>query len=322
MQSSVNPPGNPPETRQASAAADAAPRRPQVPDTVAVKRHYGRWIAVVVLAAIALGAVKSLAQNPQLEWGVVGQFLFDGQILEGLGQTLLLSVVSMLVASAIGLVFGFFRLSQNPVLRTLGALYVWVFRSVPALIQILFWGNLALFAPRLGIGIPGTGWSLVSASTNDVLSPFAASIVALSIANGAYLAEIIRSGLLSVDEGQHLASSALGLTWWQAQRKVILPQALRVMIPPAGNQFITLLKETSLVSVIAGGDILSHAENISGYNLRTVELLIVAAIWYLLVTSAATVGQNVIERRTGRGAAQLRRKAKAGPVETTKEASL
>ncbi|HKU10499.1 MAG TPA: ABC transporter permease subunit, partial [Sinomonas sp.] len=124
------------------------------------------------------------------------------------------------------------------------------------------------------------------------------------------------------DEGQHLASSALGLTWWQAQRKVILPQALRVMIPPAGNQFITLLKETSLVSVIAGGDILSHAENISGYNLRTVELLIVAAIWYLLVTSAATLGQNIVERRTARGAGQKLRKAKAEAAQTPKEASL
>ncbi|NUP75474.1 MAG: amino acid ABC transporter permease [Sinomonas sp.] len=303
MQSSVNRPETP------IAAPGRSPRL-DVPDTVAVKRHYGRWLAVVVLAAIAFGAVKSLAQNPQLEWNVVGQFLFDGLVLEGLGQTVILAVLSMIGATAIGLLFGFFRLSANPVLSTLGSLYVWVFRSVPALIQILFWGNLALFAPRLGLGIPGTGWTLVSAPTNDVLSPFAASIVALSIANGAYLAEIIRSGLLSVDQGQHLASSALGLTWWQAQRKVILPQALRVMIPPAGNQFITLLKETSLVSVIAGGDILSKAENISGYNLRTIELLIVAAIWYLLVTSAATLGQNIIERRTARALRQQKRKAR------------
>ncbi|MEZ2390294.1 amino acid ABC transporter permease [bacterium RCC_150] len=303
--------------------AAAMPADSEVPDTVAVKRHYGRWVAVVVLAAIALGVANSLAQNPQLEWDVVGQYLFDGLILEGLGQTVVLALVSMLAATAIGLIFGFFRLSTNPVLRTLGSLYVWVFRSVPALIQILFWGNLALFAPRLGLGIPGTGWSLVSAPTNDVLSPFAASIVALALANGAYLAEIIRSGLLSVDEGQHLASSALGLTWWQTQRKVILPQALRVMVPPAGNQFITLLKETSLVSVIAGGDILSKAENISGYNLRTIELLIVAAVWYLLVTSAATLGQTIIERRTARGLTQKKRKAKAvEPATNGKEASL
>lgn len=305
MQSSVNRPDSPP------AAPPAGASRVQVPDTVAVKKHYGRWLAVAVLVAIALGVVKSLAQNPQLEWEVVGQYLFDGLVLEGLGETVVLAVLSMIGATVIGLLFGFFRLSTNPVLRTLGSLYVWVFRSVPALIQILFWGNLALFAPRLGLGIPGTGWTLVSAPTNDVLSPFAASIVALSIANGAYLAEIIRSGLLSVDEGQHLASSALGLTWWQAQRKVILPQALRVMIPPAGNQFITLLKETSLVSVIAGGDILSKAENISGYNLRTIELLIVAAVWYLLVTSAATLGQTIIERRTARAQRQQKRKARA-----------
>ena len=316
MRSSANPSYKP-------APATPAASHLEVPDVVSVKRHYGRWIAVAVLAALALGAVKSLAQNPQLEWNVVGQYLLDGQILEGLGQTVLLSLVSMLGATVIGLVFGFFRLSTNPVLRTLGSLYVWVFRSVPALIQILFWGNLALFAPRLGLGIPGTGWSIVSAPTNDILSPFAASILALSLANGAYLAEVIRSGLLSVDEGQHLASSALGLTWWQAQRKVILPQALRVMIPPAGNQFITLLKETSLVSVIAGGDILSKAENISGYNLRTVELLVVAAVWYLLVTSAATLGQTIIERRTARGAGQQKRKARTAQSATNgTEASL
>ncbi|UKD57076.1 amino acid ABC transporter permease [Amycolatopsis sp. FU40] len=292
--------------------AASPPAAAAVPDTVARKRHYGRWLSAAVLAAIAALVVKSLAQNPQLDWSVVGRYLADGLILNGLGQTLVLSVVAMLGATAIGLVFGFFRLSKNPVLGVLGNLYVWVFRSVPALIQILFWGNLALFAPHLTLGIPGTSW-VVSAPTNDVLSPFAASIIALSLANGAYLAEIIRSGLLSVEEGQHLAASAVGLTWWQAQRKVILPQALRVMIPPAGNQFITLLKETSLVSVIAGGDILSKAENISGYNLRTIELLIVAAIWYLLVTSAATAGQNVLERRMARGANQRKRKPRSAP---------
>lgn len=322
MQTSINQPDDPATGARVHTSVDVGTPPAAVPDVVAVKRHYGRWVTVAILAAIAAGAVKSLAENPQLEWDVVGQYLFDGLILEGLGQTVVLALLSMVGATAIGLVFGFFRLSKNPVLGTIGSLYVWVFRSVPALIQILFWGNLALFAPRLGVGIPGTGWSLISAPTNDVLSPFAASIVALSIANGAYLAEIIRAGLLSVDEGQRLASSALGLTWWQAQRKVILPQALRVMIPPAGNQFITLLKETSLVSVIAGGDILSKAENIAGYNLRTIELLVVAAIWYLLVTSAATLGQNILERRTARGQMQQKRKKKPAAAVDMKEASL
>ncbi|MCQ9163739.1 amino acid ABC transporter permease [Arthrobacter sp. STN4] len=271
-----------------------------VPDAVAVHHHYGRWVAVLVIIALGANVARSLAANPQLEWSVVGRFLFDGTILEGLGRTLVLAVISMIGAAIVGLVCGFFRLSTNPVLRLLGQLYVWIFRSVPTLIQILFWGNLALFAPRLGLGIPGTNWTLFSVPTNDALSPFTASILALALANGAYLAEIIRSGILSVDEGQRLAASALGLTWWQLQRKVILPQALQVMIPPSGNQFITLLKETSLVSVIAGGDILSQAENISGYNLRTIELLIVAAIWYLIITSAATGCQTVLERRLSR----------------------
>lgn len=305
MQTSMN------EREQHVAASP--PAAAAVPDTVARKRHYGRWLSAAVLAAIAALVVKSLAQNPQLDWSVVGRYLADGLILNGLGQTLVLSVVAMLGATAIGLVFGFFRLSKNPVLGVLGNLYVWVFRSVPALIQILFWGNLALFAPHLTLGIPGTSW-VVSAPTNDVLSPFAASIIALSLANGAYLAEIIRSGLLSVEEGQHLAASAVGLTWWQAQRKVILPQALRVMIPPASTTSSSRCSRKPRWSRSSPhGDILSKAENISGYNLRTIELLIVAAIWYLLVTSAATAGQNVLERRMARGANQRKRKPRSAP---------
>lgn len=299
-----------------SSAAQAGASE-QFPDEVARRRHVGRWTAAVVLVLLALGVARSLATNPRLEWAVVGRYLFDPLILNGLLQTLELAVLAMVVSLAIGLVFGFFRVSANPVLAALGGLYVWVFRSIPALIQILFWGNLALFAPTLGLGIPGTGFSVLSVPTNSVVSPFGASVIALALANGAYIAEIVRSGILSVDEGQRLASSALGLTWFQTQRLVILPQAMRVMIPPVGNQFITLLKETSLVSVIAGGDILSQAESISGYNLRTIELLIVAAIWYLAVTSAATVLQAVLERRTARGRGTRRRTPRRQPGLTT-----
>lgn len=283
-----------------ASAATVAPAA-TIPDEVARDRRLGRWVSGVVMVALAVWVGRGLADNPQVKWNVVGRYLLDGQILVGLRLTLVLAVVSMACAIVIGVLAGFSHLSRNPVLSVPGRLYVWVFRSVPTLIQLLFWGNLALFLPHLTLRIPGTDLTLFSVDTNSVLSPFIASIVALAVANGAYLAEIVRSGILAVEEGQRMAASALGLNWWKTQRKVVLPQALRVMIPPAGNQFITLLKETSLISVIAGGDILTKAQNISGANLRTIELLIVAAIWYLAVTSAASVVQSFLESRAGRG---------------------
>ena len=279
------------------ATQETMPSRHPLPDTVALPHYYGRWASVAFIAVLLYLIIRSLANNQNLAWHVVGEYIFNWRILIGLRQTLLLSVVSMLLAMAVGVTFGFCRLSINPILRYGGTLYIWVFRSVPALIQILFWGNIALFAPVINIGIPGTNISFYSISTNDVISVFTASVIALTLANGCYLAEIVRSGILSVDDGQRVAARALGLGWWQTQRKVVLPQAIRIILPPTGNRFIGLLKETSLVSVIAGGDILGTAENISGINLRTIELLIVAAIWYLVVTSLSSLGQSIMERR-------------------------
>jgi polar amino acid transport system permease protein len=280
-----------------TATQETTPSRHPLPDTVALPHYYGRWATAACIAVLLYLIIRSLANNQNLAWHVVGEYIFNGQILIGLRQTLLLSVISMLLAIVVGIAFGFCRLSGNPILRYGGTLYIWVFRSVPALIQILFWGNIALFAPVITIGIPGTNISFYSVSTNDVISVFTASVIALTLANGCYLAEIVRSGILSVDDGQRVAARALGLGWWQTQRKVVLPQAVRIILPPTGNRFIGLLKETSLVSVIAGGDLLGTAENISGLNLRTIELLIVAAIWYLVVTSLSSLGQSVMERR-------------------------
>jgi polar amino acid transport system permease protein len=273
----------------------------EIPAVVSRPKHVGWWVSAGLVALVVVLVAESLASNPQMEWDVVARYFLDPYILEGLLHTLFLAVVSTIGSIALGVLFGFLGLSRNPVLRALSNVYVWIFRSVPTLIQILFWGNMALFVSKIQLGIPGTPLTLFSIPTNSLLTPLVASIMALVVANGAYFAEIVRSGILSVDDGYRRAAAALGLNWWQIQRKVVLPMGVRVMIPPSGNQFVTILKETTLVSVIGGGDLLNIVQTIYGNNFRTVELLIVATLWFLIVTSIAQVLQNALERRVGRG---------------------
>jgi len=186
------------------------------------------------------------------------------------------------------------RVSSSPILRLASAGYTWLVRGTPLLVQILIWGNLALLFEHIG-----------PFRTNDVLTPFVASVIALGLNEAAYMAEIVRGGILSVDRGQADASLALGMSRALAMRRIILPQALRVIVPPAGNQFISLLKATSLVSVIAGGDLLTAAENIASANLHTIELMLVATFWYLVLTTITSVAQHFAERRLARGSLAL-----------------
>lgn len=279
-----------------------APHGPQevpteaLPDQVAPRHHIGRWISGIAVLVILALVVRSLARNPNIEWSSVGEFLTADQILKGLQVTLLLAICSFALASVLGAVCAFGRLSRNPVLRWVCLGYIWIFRSVPAIVQILFWGNIALFVPTISLSIPG-GPTLFSVDSNTIFTTFVASLVALTVANGAYMAEIVRSGILSVDKGQQEAARALGLTWWSIQRRITLPQALKVMIPEAGSRYISILKETALVSVIAGGDLLTEAKGISHRNYQVIELLIVAALWYLLVTALFSLAQDYMERR-------------------------
>lgn len=270
-----------------------------LPDTVHRRPSYGTWLAAIIVV-IGFGMwVHLMAVNPRLDWPTVGQYLFDARIFEGLRNTLVLAIVAFVLAMCLGLIAGLGRVSSNPLIRTVAMLYVWVFRGIPALIQILFWGNLALFLPVLGIGLPGMD-PIISVETNRVVTTFVASVIALTLLNGAYLAEIVRAGIISVDKGQREASEALGLTRWQMNRRVVIPQAVRVIVPPSGSQLIVCFKETALVSVIAGGGILTSAQHISLTNYRIVELLIVAALWYLAVTSVSYGLQRVLERRLER----------------------
>lgn len=270
------------------------PRRDDaLPTRIARRFPAGTVVGWIVLAAVVGWLLVTFVTNRHLEMATIGTYLTDANILHGLLNTLLLAVCAEVIALVLGVVVGFGRLSRNPVLGTAAWLFVWLFRSTPLVVQILLWGNLALFLPRLGIA----GWSV---ETNSVLTPFVAGVIALSLHETAYVAEIVRSGVKAVPPAQREASAALGLSWWQTQRRVVLPQALRVMIPPLGSAFVLLLKSTSLVVVIAGGDLLTEAQNIASVNLRTIELLVVATIWFLAITSIANVGQWLLERRFDR----------------------
>jgi polar amino acid transport system permease protein len=260
-------------------------------------RHLWTWIGSAVVLAVAIAIGISIIQNPNIDHASIARYQFAPAILAGLRTTLELAAISGVLGLGLGLGLALMRLSDNPVLRWTSGVYTWAFRGTPLLVQILFWGNLALLFKRVGLFIPFTDIALVSAATNSVITPFVASILALGLNEGAYMSEIIRAGILSVDSGQVDAARALGMTSSLTMRKVVLPQAFRVIVPPTVNQFTNLLKATSLVSVIAGGDLLTAAENIASANLHTIELLLVATFWFLTITSLSSVAQSAVEHR-------------------------
>jgi polar amino acid transport system permease protein len=261
-------------------------------------RHWGRQFLAVAVAAILATVVYGFATNPNIKWPVVGQFLLDAAILEGLLGSLELTLWSMLFATGIAVLIAVMRLSESRIISGFAAGYVFVFRGIPLIVLLILIGNLGLFFKSFTLGIPFTDIVLVSVRTRDVMTPFIASIIGLSLAGSGYMAEIVRGGLLSVSRGQREAATALGCTPLMTLRWIVLPQALKVLIPPMGNEMVSMLKATAIVSVIAGGDLLTAAVGISGVNYRTIELLIVATIWYLLVITVLSIGQVFIERRS------------------------
>ncbi|WP_181779422.1 amino acid ABC transporter permease [Pseudonocardia pini] len=277
----------------------------------AEKVRWGRWIAAAVVLVVLVQVVLAAAVNENIEWSVVGDYLFDPQVLHGLQTTLLLAVSAEVITIVLGLLLVYARLSSNPLLRGFAGAYVWFFRSVPLIVQILLLGNLALFAPDVSVSIPFTSVVLFSQDTNDLIPAATAAVLALALHDAAYNAEIFRSGIGSVPEGQRRAASALGLTWWQTQRKVVLPQAFPVIIPPAASQFITLLKSTALVSVIAVPDLLTEAQTISNRNARVMELLFVATAWFMVMVAVASLAVRWLERRS----ATRNRRLATKPVE-------
>ncbi len=263
-------------------------------------RHYGRWVAGVIILFIAFIVLRSVITNDALQWPVVGDYLFDDRILRGLQNTLILTVISMLIGIVGGILLAVMRLSPNPLTSGAAALYVWLFRGTPLITQLIIWNFLALAYPRLGLGVP-FGPEFVSWDTNQLITQFTASLLGLGLNEAAYMAEIVRGGIQSVDDGQLEAAGALGMSRTRTLRRIILPQAMRVIIPPTGNETISMLKTTSLVVVIGYFELMVAAQTIYSQNYKTVPLLITAAAWYLFMTSVLTLIQMQIEKRFSRG---------------------
>ena len=268
--------------------------------TLAHRAHWRRWLAAAAILVVLVAIGRAFA-NGQIEWAYVGRFLTAKVILEGIVNTMVMAVLAMALGIVLGVVVAIMRLSPNPVLKSVAAGYTWLFRGTPLILQLLLWFNIALVFPT--IGIPG----LWSARAVDVMTPFLSALLGLGINQGAYTSEVMRAGMLSVDAGQYEAAQAIGMGRLHALRRIILPQAMRVVIPPLGNEFIGMVKATSLASVIQYPEVLHNAENIYYANSRVIELLIVAGFWYLLVVSILTPLQMLLERRFARGALQIAR---------------
>ncbi len=271
------------------------------------RRYYGRWVAAALIVAVFLWIAKAFAEG-QIAWSVVGQFLTAPAIMTGLVNTVIMTACAMALGIALGVIFAIMVMSPNPVLRGSALFYIWFFRGTPLLLQLLLWFNLALVFPKLGI--PG----LFEMRTVDVMTPFVATLLGLGMNQGAYTAEVIRSGILSVDVGQTEAAKSIGMTRLTILRRIVLPQAMRVIIPPVGNEFISMVKLTSIASVIQYSEILRNAQTIYYANARVIELLIVAAIWYLMVVTLLQIGQFFLERHFSKGRGERRPKPVAGGV--------
>ena len=264
--------------------------------------HPGTWIAAVIVTMLALVFVQGLVTNPNYQWPVVWLYLRDVKVITGIGYTIVLTFAAMLLGTAVALLMAMMRQSRNPVLRGVSRAYIFVFRGVPVYTQLVFWGLLAVLYPTLSIGVPFSGPQLASIETKKVVTALAAAIIGLGLNEGAYLAEIIRSGLESVDAGQSEAAKALGMKPSLIMRRVIIPQAMRVIIPPLGNETIGMLKTTSLVLAVPFTLDLQYATSaIANRIYAPIPLLIVAAFWYLVVTSVLMIGQHFLEHYFGRG---------------------
>jgi polar amino acid transport system permease protein len=255
-------------------------------------RHWGRWVsALLVLLALAL--LGRAFASADVHWSVTRHFLTDADVFKGAERTLLISVLAQAMGIAIGVVVAVMRQSGNPVTTSAGWAFVWFFRGTPVLLQLLIWYNLGLVFP-----------TLFGHRTVDVMTPFLAALLGLGINEGAYMAEIVRAGIASVDEGQTEAAQALGMTRGLTMRRIVLPQAMRVIIPPTGNEFISMLKTSSLASVIQYGELVKISDTISSRNLQVMELLFTITVYYLVLTTVFSIGQYYLERRFARGASR------------------
>ncbi|MFD5130050.1 amino acid ABC transporter permease [Streptomyces olindensis] len=277
-------------------AADTPPSGPEAIKAIPV-RHYGRYVSAVVALALLGGVVYAFSQG-RINWDAIPDYFFDDRILDGVGKTLLLTVLSMAIGIIGGILLAVMRLSKNPVTSSIAWFYIWFFRGTPVLVQLIVWFNLGLVFEYINLGpFYKDEWS-------DFMTPFLTALLGLGLNEAAYMAEICRAGLLSVDEGQTEASHALGMSHARTLRRIVIPQAMRVIVPPTGNEVINMLKTTSLVSVVQYPELLRAAQDIGQTSGAPAEMLFLAAAWYLLLTSVFSVGQYYLERYYARGSSR------------------
>jgi polar amino acid transport system permease protein len=257
-------------------------------------RHYGRYVSALIALA-ALGSVVYAFSQGDINWAFIPDYFFNDRILSGVRETLILTVLSMVIGVVGGVLLAVMRLSKNPVVSSIAWFYIWFFRGTPVLVQLFVWFNLGFVFEYMNLGpFYKDEWS-------DFMTPFLTALLGLGLNEAAYMAEICRAGILSVDEGQSEASHALGMKKSQTMRRVVLPQALRVIIPPTGNEFINMLKTSSLVYAVTYNELLRSTSQIGSTSYAVMEMLFVASIWYIVMTSVFTVGQYYLERRYARG---------------------
>ena len=274
-------------------------------------RHPGRWIAALIVLIIAASLVRSAildtGTNKGFQWVWVGHYLFDSRVLHGAVVTIRVTVLAMAIGIVLGVVLAVMRLSPNWLVSGASWIYIWFFRGTPLLVQIVFWNNIGALYKTIVLGVPFGGPGIIHANPNSLIPTSVAVVLALGLNEGAYMAEIVRAGIISVSEGQSEAAQSLGLSRLQVMRLIVLPQAIRVIVPPTGNEVISMLKNSSLASVVAYGELFYTTQLIYSANYKTIPLLLVAVIWYLIMTSVLYVGQYFIERRYGRGFSRAER---------------
>ncbi|EMF54366.1 amino acid ABC transporter permease [Streptomyces bottropensis] len=277
--------------------SDTPPAGPEALKAVPV-RHPGRYVSAAIALALLGSIIYAFAQAKKINWGAVPDYFFDDRIIEGVLNTLLLTVLSMVIGIVGGILLAVMRLSNNPVTSSVAWFYIWFFRGTPVLVQLFVWFNLGLVFEYINLGpIYKDYWS-------SFMTPLLTALLGLGLNEAAYMAEICRAGLLSVDEGQTEASHALGMSHAKTLRRIVIPQAMRVIVPPTGNEVINMLKTTSLVSTVQYVDLLKAAQDIGQGSGSTVEMLFLAAAWYLILTSIFSVGQYYLERHYAKGSSR------------------
>ncbi|GAA3211719.1 amino acid ABC transporter permease [Actinocorallia longicatena] len=286
--------------------------RPEAIQAVPV-RHPGRWVAVAIIAILAAQFVHMLVTNKNFQWSFIADNAFRPPVIEGVRTTIILTILSMVIGVALGVVIAVMRLSDNPVLRGVGFLYTWFFRAVPRIVLMVLFGNMGVLYAEYGFGLPFTAQlsdlmgvdihgTLFSIDANTIMTGFMAGLLALALSEAAYMAEIVRAGLLSVDEGQTEAASALGMSKLQILRRIVLPQAMRVIVPPTGNETISMLKDTALVAYVpVTNELFFQLQAVGAREFQLFPMLVAACLWYMVLTTVLMIVQYYIERYYAKG---------------------